>query len=850
MVPAATSPAQRSQRNNLVLPRSPLLGRSGSLAQIQQILLQEEVGLLTLTGPGGIGKTRLALQAAANLLDQFVDGVYFVELAAIVDPSLVLPAIAQVLGVHENAAQPLLASVQEYLCDRQLLLVLDNFEQLLPVATTIAELLDACPRLKALVTSRSPLHLYGEHEFPVPPLALPDTGDLAKVASRAAAPDALDPAAVDDLRRYAAVDLFCRRASAVQPGFTLTAANALPVAQICIGLDGLPLAIELAAARVKLFRPATLLARLQERLALLTGGPQDVPPRQRTLRDEIAWSYNLLRPEEQALFRRLAVFAGGFTLEAAAAISVAVGGKLQMNVLDGIAALVDQSLVQLRDQSSGEPRFSLLETIRDYALEQLEASGEAEPIRESHARYCLALIEALEPELQMPALQKRAVSRLQAEVDNLRAAMAWSTRTQPAGTDIALRLAGALAWFGLVGDHVGEVRGWLMTALRQPGAPGLAQAKGLWGAGLLAMVQGDYANALDQLKQGGALYRAAGDQLGVARVLRELCITTYAQRDYVASQRYGDESVALFRVTGSTVELALALDNLAATYVALDKQAAARAMYEEEAALSRALEDNRGLALALLGLGWIASQGGDDATASAHLEQALALQRALGEQWTMTFTVNLLGEVVQRRGELARADSLYREGLVLAHSVGDRASLAHVLQQVAGLALAAGHDQQAARLFAAAAGQAVPGGGTVFYTLASPGERSAALERVGARLGKDVFAACWAEGQALTPAQAVDYALALPDMSAAAPASVLPHQVTRTVANPEGLTAREFEVLRLLAEGLTYAQIGEKMFVSRRTVNAHVTSIYGKLGVNNRAAAMRFALEHHLLDPR
>ena len=394
--------------NNIVLPRSPLLGRGDDLASIQHLLLQEHVALLSLTGPGGVGKTRLALQAAADLLGHFDDGVYFVSLAPITDAALVLSALAETLGVRETKAHSLWEDVLESLCDKQLLLVLDNFEQVLPAAAVVAELLRTCGGLKVLVTSRSPLHLYGEQEYPIPPLALPPPDEYGEVP----------PGAESNLRRYAAVDLFCRRATAVQPGFDLTPANAGAVAKICIGLDGLPLAIELAAARVKLFGPATLQARLQERLALLTGGPHDLPPRQRTLRDEIAWSYNLLRPEDQLLFRRLAVFAGGFTLAAAQAVTKALGDPL-LDVLDCLAALVDQSLLRQPEHASDEPRFSMLETIHEYAREQLAASDEAEKVRYAHARYFMGLAETVEPDLVVPARTPQAAARLHADFDNL-----------------------------------------------------------------------------------------------------------------------------------------------------------------------------------------------------------------------------------------------------------------------------------------------------------------------------------------------------------------------------------------------------------------------------------------------
>jgi predicted ATPase/DNA-binding CsgD family transcriptional regulator len=827
--------------NNIVLPRSPLLGRGDDLASIQHLLLQEHVALLSLTGPGGIGKTRLALQTAANLLGHFADGVYFVSLASIADAALVLPAVAETLGVRETKA-PIWEDVLECLRDKQILLVLDNFEQVLPAASLIAELLSSCRRLKALVTSRASLHLYGEQEFPVPPLALPPPAEVGE----------LQPSAVSSLRRYAAVDLFCRRAAAVQPGFDLTPANAAAVARICIGLDGLPLAIELAAARIKLFGPSTLLARLQERLALLTGGAHDLPLRQRTLRDEIAWSYNLLRPNDQLIFRRLAVFAGGFTLAAAQA-TAGTPGAPDLDVLDCLAALVDQNLIRQPEQASGEPRFGMLATIHEYARELLAASGEAETVRFVHASYFLALAEEVEPDLLVPAKSPQAAERLHADFDNLRAAMAWVLQPHPTewGMDtaeIAIRLAGALSWCGPERvEHLGEVRSWLAAALQLPFAAGPARAKALWGAGLAAMIQGDYAEARTNLLQSAEMYRRFNDELGAARALRELCITAYGQHDYVASQRYGEESVELFRVLGNKSDLPLPLDNLAATYAALGQYEAAHDLFKEEYEVSVAVGNTPGISLAIAGLALIAAHQGGDSTAIAQLEQAEALQRELGEKWVLAVTLNLLGELRQRRGEWERAAGLYRESLLLTHETGDKANIAQMLYQIGTLAQRQAQYQHAAHLFAFAAAQRTAHGGTTFYTLTSSSDRADAIAAVRKQLGEETFAAQWAAGQALPLEQALALAVAV----TAAPIPTAPARISpgaQAAPGPYGdLTARELEVLCLLARRLTYGEIAGKLVISQRTVNAHVTSIYAKLGVTSRAEAERIAIQYGLI---
>lgn len=859
---AATAAADEDHRgvtahNNLTLPRTPLIGRDHDLAAIQQLLLQEHVGLLTLTGPGGIGKTLLAMQVAANLLDHFVDGVYFVALAPISEPELVSATIAQTLGVHEAPGRPLQESLQDYLRDKQLLLVLDNFEQILAAAPLVSALLKECRRLKTLVTSRATLHLYGEQEFPVPPLALPIfDGRFGILDADASAtkqskiknlPSKLDAA---NLSEFAAIDLFCQRASAVKPDFALTADNAADIAKICIGLDGLPLAIELAAARIKLFSPAALLARLDQRLTLLTGGAHDLPARQRTLRDEIAWSYDLLTTDEQKLFRRLAVFVGGFTLEAAQAVGNAEG-DLALDVLDGVATLVDQNLLKQVAQRDGEPRFGMLETIRDYGLAQLAANGEAAIIRQRHADFFLALAEATEPEL-CGARREQRLARLEGELDNLRAALTWSQT--PAAQDggnrdeMGLRLAGALAWFAHFGNHFHEVRVWLVAALQRAVKPTAARAKALWGVGLMATNQGDFISARANLEESLTLWRIIGEPRWVAVVLRELSLVAFLQHDAMTAQRYAAESVALWRTLDSPWDLALALDNLAYPLAALGDMTAARMLLEEEVALYQALEDAWGLTLALNGLGWIAAQQGDYATARTHLAAALVLRRAKADKWSIGQSLNLLGEVLQRQGELEQASTLYRKYLVLAREVDDKAGMVLVLSNLGTLAQIQRQDERAACLFAVAATLHKLAGDAGNQTLTTPADQERAIAAIRTNLGEEIFAARWSEGQALTLEQAIEYALAVHPASEAPPPTTEHNPIVLSPPTyPASLTAREVEVLRLLAQRLTYAEIADKLVISRRTVNAHVTSIYSKIGVTAREAAIRFAGEHHLM---
>ena len=497
-----------------------------------------------MTGPGGTGKTRLSLQVAAEVVEEFPDGAWFINLAPISDPTLVASAIAQTLRVTETAGTSLVESLQSALRNKSLLLLLDNFEQVLPAAPLVADLLAAAPGIKILVTSRASLGLYGEHDLHVPPLQLPDPKHLPSL---------------DRLSQYEAVRLFIERAQAAKEDFAVTNENAPAVAEICVRLDGLPLAIELAAARVRLLPPRALLQRLSSRLKLLTGGGRNLPARQQTLRGAIDWSYSLLNPAEQTLFARLAVFVGGRTVDAVEAICNAAG-DLPIDPLDGVGSLLDKSLLRQEEGPDGEARLVMLETIHEYARERLDVSGEGAALRRQHLAYFLALAEQAEPELR-GAAQVAWLHRLETEHENLRAALQWALGTGEA--ELAVRLASALAWFWEQRSYLSEGRQWLATALALPHAVAPAvRAKALVGAGLLAFRQGDYAHATSLSEASLARYRELGDQQGMAGALANLGTVATEHRDYARARALLEESLELSRTLEDDEGIARALNHL------------------------------------------------------------------------------------------------------------------------------------------------------------------------------------------------------------------------------------------------------------------------------------------------
>jgi predicted ATPase/DNA-binding CsgD family transcriptional regulator len=760
-----------------------LVGREQSVTEAEALLRRDDVRLLTITGPGGVGKTRLANAVASKVADQFADGVVLVPLQAIKDPGHVIGTIARSLGLFDGEGdleQRLVAHIEE----RRLLLVLDNFEQVVDAAPSVAAVVAASPSLKVAVTSRTRLRVHGEQELPLSPLARGD-----------------------------AVSLFVERARAVRPDFEADDADLETIGEICGHLDDLPLAIELAATRVKVLSPPAMLARLDHRLELLTSGSRDAPSRHRALRDTIGWSVELLDDDEKALFGRLSVFVGGCTLEA---VEEVCGGEL-----DDLGSLVDKSLVRVEGE-----RFGMLETIREYAGELLEVGAEAEGIRGLHAAHYLRFVEA--------ATTGRAVAgqaawrtTLETDHDNVRAALRFSL--DAGDSETALRLCASLWRFWFERGYLSEGRLWLEESLASSSEASPARARALSGNGVIAHYQGDYDRAEELSRDALELSRSLDDAKGVGEGYTGVALVLRTRGDYRAAEELFREALAVYEGIGDEGGVARALDRLALCLLVAGDLNGARLLFERSLSLFRQLGDSHGVALALYGLAATRPANGL-AAAQSHAEESLDILRAIGDRRTFGKALWAAAAINADLGDTATAAAQLEESLTLFVEFGDRWFGGLVLVSAAFLAAEIGDAERAVRLLGAA--------DTIRTVLGVPvwagfrERHELLLAQTRSELGESRFTEAWEEGTRISLDATVEL--------------VAPARTDVTTDAGEGLTTREVEVLALVADGLTDAEVAERLVVSIRTVHAHLRSIYRKLDVRSRSAATRYALEHGL----
>ncbi len=873
-----------------------IIGREEELTNVCALLALPEVRLLTLLGPGGIGKTRLSIEVVTHVRALFVDGVCYVALASINDPSQLLLAIAQALDIPRTETQPLLHLVTTSLCKKRILLLLDNFEQVLPAIQNLADILEACPGIKMLVTSRAKLHIAGEQEFQLQPLGLPLPGQLPEYTM---------------LTRYAAVALFLQRAQAQMPDFRITQVNAPAIAEICIRLDGLPLAIELAAARIKLLPPQALLARLGRRLQMLTGGPRTLPVHQQTLRDTLKWSYDLLNTREQQLFRRLSVFVRGCSLTAIECLYTMLSEDAQQ-VLDDASSLVDKSLLQQTEREGNEPRLMMLETIREYGLDRLDESEEAETIYRMHAAYYLELAEQAEAGLEGP-WQALWMRQLEREYDNLRAALHWAITQkegarEPGRPEIALRLTVALRRFWLIHGYISEGQYFLEHALAVNEVNNtLIYAKATLALGTLVSIQGDYNRAWTLCLRSLGLFRKLKDPRSIAAALYQLGHIAWMRGDLKharslaedalisskASQHDGSIAWSLFRLARLLIEQgeyargqALLEENLTLHTMMGNKRAIAASLYhlawvhlitQADPAAVRSLNaraqgifkevgDKEGIAYCLYLSGRLALSEDERVAALAQLQESEMLFREMLHKEGIAWTLSMLGRIAALQTDYKTAYDLYQESLEIARALDYKGLLAFCIEGFAALVTmqatqTGGGEEEDGALPSHMTCEESPSNTRWAVQLwgvadalreaaglpVAPADRAlyaSPMEIARSQLGDASFATAWSEGRMMLPTQA----LSMPGpVEISTPRNWKPQVNTSGMPHPDRLTRRELEVLKLVPQGLTSVQIAERLALSPLTVNSHLRSIYSKLGVTSRSAATHYAIIHKLV---